>query len=337
MHCRNSRRNSTKHKIIRVRNHLQTVKDRRVLVTGAAGFIGSNVVEFLLKDNQVIGVDNLSSGDIANVNKFKGSDNFSFLNVDVKDKTRLKKAMTDVDLIVHLSANADVRQGFSRPSVDFEENVLATKNVLDGMREKDVRELIFSSSSTVYGNASILPTPESYGPLKPISHYGASKLAAEGFIFSYSSYYGFKSSIFRFANVVGRGAGHGVIFDFMKKLRREKKTLEVLGDGRQSKSYIYIDDCIDGIFQLHGKMDGLFNLGTRESTPVVEIAKMVLDEVSPKAEIKFKAGGPGGSGWPGDVKTMTLDVSKALSAGWKYRLGSTDAVRRAVKDAVNGI
>lgn len=309
------------------------MKGLRILVTGAAGFIGSNIVRALIKENDVIGVDNLSTGRIENVSEFGELKNFSFLKFDVKDKIKLKRALSGVDLVIHLSANADVRAGYRTSSMDFNENVVATYSVLEGMREKDVRGIIFSSSSTVFGKASVLPTPESYGPLRPISHYGASKLAAEGFIFSYTSYYGFKSSVYRFANVVGKNAGHGVITDFIKKLKKNSKVLPVLGDGTQSKSYIYIDDCVEGMIKLHGKGDGLFNLGTKERTPVREIAKLVIKKVAPEAIVKF-VGGPGGAGWPGDVKTMSLDVTKALNAGWDYRYNSTEAVKKAIDDAV---
>ncbi|MCL5790096.1 MAG: NAD-dependent epimerase/dehydratase family protein [Candidatus Thermoplasmatota archaeon] len=308
------------------------MKGKRILITGAAGFIGSNLVESLIKENFVTGVDNLSSGRMENIGEFLTSKNFSFKRLDVKDLEGLKREMEGVDVVFHLSANADVRRGYEDSAVDFRENVQATYSVLEAMRSRDVKEMIFSSTSAVYGNAEIIPTPELYGPLKPISHYGASKLSAEAFIFSFSSNYGFTSSIFRFANVVGKKGTHGAISDFIKKLGRDRTTLEVLGDGTQKKSYIYVDDCVRGIIELHGKEDGLFNLGTRGRTTVAEIAEMTVQRYAPGAKIKY-VGGPGGAGWVGDIKYAGLDITKALRNGWKYEIDSNEAVRKAIDDA----
>ncbi len=308
------------------------MKGKRILITGAAGFIGSNLVESLIKENFVTGVDNLSSGRMENIGEFLTSKNFSFKRLDVKDLEGLKREMEGVDVVFHLSANADVRRGYEDSAVDFRENVQATYSVLEAMRSRDVKEMIFSSTSAVYGNAEIIPTPELYGPLKPISHYGASKLSAEAFIFSFSSNYGFTSSIFRFANVVGKKGTHGAISDFIKKLGRDRTTLEVLGDGTQKKSYIYVDDCVRGIIELHGKEDGLFNLGTRGRTTVAEIAEMTVQRYAPGAKIKY-VGGPGGAGWVGDIKYGGLDITKALRNGWKYEIDSNEAVRKAIEDA----
>ncbi|MGC8561610.1 MAG: NAD-dependent epimerase/dehydratase family protein [Thermoplasmata archaeon] len=308
------------------------MKSKKILVTGAAGFIGSNLVESLIKDNYVIGVDNLSSGRKENIEGFLDSKNFVFKKIDVKDTDSLKKEMDGVQIVFHLSANADVRKGFSDSGVDFRENVQATVSVLEAMRAKDVSDIIFSSTSAVYGNAAIIPTPELYGPLMPISHYGASKLAAEAFIFSFSSNYGFRSSVFRFANVVGRRGTHGAIADFISKLKKDGTVLDVLGDGTQKKSYIYVDDCVNGMILLHGKEDGLFNLGTRGRTSVREIAEMTVERYSPGAKINY-VGGPGGAGWVGDVKYAGLDITKAQRNGWEYMIDSNDAVRKAIEDA----
>lgn len=308
------------------------MKGKGILVTGAAGFIGSNLVEYLVRDNSVIGVDNLSSGKKENIKEFLTSKNFVFKQMDVKDSESLKREMDGVDIVFHLSANADVRRGFDDSVIDFRENVQATLSVLEAMRSRDVKEIIFSSTSAVYGNAEMIPTPEQYGPLRPISHYGASKLAAEAFIFSFSSNYGFTSSIFRFANVVGRKGTHGAISDFVAKLKKNKDVLDVLGDGTQKKSYIYVDDCVKGIIELHGKEDGLFNLGTKGRTSVREMAEMTVARYSPNARMNY-VGGPGGAGWVGDIKFGGLDISKALRNGWKYEIESTDAVRKAIVDA----
>lgn len=306
------------------------MRGKSILITGAAGFIGSNLVETLIRENKVVGVDNLSTGSKDNLREFNSSKNFKFHRMDVNDKGEFKRLLDGIDIIFHLSANADVRKGHEDTAIDVRENTLATHSILESMREKDVNELIFSSSSTVYGNATTIPTPETYGPLIPISHYGASKLAAEAFIFSFSDNYGFKSSVFRFANIVGKKSSHGVIFDFIRKLRKSRDVLEVLGDGRQSKSYLHVDDCIDGMLKLHGKSDGLFNLGTSKVTSVTDIAKIITKKYAPDARIVF-TGGPGGAGWPGDVKTMQLDISKARKNGWDYRYESTESIKRAIE------
>jgi len=318
-------------KIFKWYKDYQYVKNKRIMITGAAGFIGSNLVEFLVKENEVLGIDNLSSGTEDNIREFYSSKNFKFKKLDVKDKDEMKQVMNGIDIVFHLSANADVRRGFDDPVIDFRENALATHNLLECMREKDVKELVFASTSAVYGNAGIIPTPETYGPLKPISHYGASKLAAEAFIFSFSDNYDFKSSVFRFANVVGKRGTHGVIFDFIEKLKKDNKRLEVLGDGTQSKSYIHVEDCVRGMTELHGKGDGLFNLGTKERTSVSKIADLVVSRYAPNAKIRY-VGGPGGAGWKGDIKVMQLDVSKALRNGWKYKFESTESVKTAIEE-----
>jgi len=307
------------------------MKNREVVITGVAGFIGSNMAEKLVMENRVYGIDNLSWGKKENLESLFKNQNFKFIHMDVKNTEQLAREIEGKDIIIHLSANPDVRKSAEDSQIDFNENALATYSVLEAMRKSDVNEIIFASSSTVYGIPDLMPTPENYGPLKPVSHYGASKLAAEGFIFSFSNIYGFKSSIFRFANVVGRRGTHGVIYDFINKLKKSPDTLEVLGDGTQSKSYIHIDDTMDAMIELHGKGDGLFNIGTATRTSVLEIAKMVISRVSPGAKIKIM-GGPGGGGWKGDIKVMHLDIKKALSYGWKYRYESTEAVKKALEE-----
>ncbi len=309
------------------------MNSKRYVITGVAGFIGSNMAEFLSKENEVLGIDNLSWGSRENLSSLLNSPHFKFINLDVNNTDRLERAISGADVIIHLSANPDVRKSAEDSHIDFRENAQATYSILEAMRKSDVKELIFASSSTVYGIPETIPTPENYGPLKPVSHYGASKLAAEGFIFSFSNIYGFRSSIFRFANVVGKRGTHGVIFDFINKLRRTPDVLEVLGDGTQSKSYIHVQDTIDSMLYLHGKGDGLFNIGTATRTSVLEIAGMVIERVSPKAKIKIM-GGPGGGGWKGDIKVMQLDISKALSFGWKYKMESTEAVKKAVEELI---
>jgi len=239
-------------------------ESKDVLVTGGAGFIGSNLVELLVsKGYDVTVMDNLST---------KEGDRFIRHLIDNKEikfvkgdmaKTEDLKIFDGKDMVVHLAANSDVRHGFENPEVDYRNNVLGTFNILEAMRKYDVKELLFSSSSTVYGKAKQLPTPEEYGPLLPISSYGASKLAGEAMISAYAHYYGIRSSIFRFANVVGRNSTHGIIYDFINKLKKNPRRLEILGDGTQRKSYVHVSDCIGAMLFAHykTKVVDIYNLG----------------------------------------------------------------------------
>ena len=249
------------------------IKNRNILITGGAGFIGSNMVEYLINDNRVSVVDDLSNTDERYIRDFFARDNFEFLKMDITEKESFRD-LGEFDLIIHLAANSDVRGGSADPMLDFRSNVVGTLNVLEFMREKDIPEIAFASSSTVYGEAETLPTPETYGPYMPISSYGASKMAGEGFITAYSHYYGLRGTIFRFANIVGRNSTHGVIFDFINKLRKDSSRLEILGDGTQRKSYMHVSDCVDSIIHIHEKSPktDIYNLGNDETTSVKRIA-----------------------------------------------------------------
>ena len=211
------------------------ISGKKILVTGGAGFICSKNVEILHNDNEITVVDDLSNVDDRYIRSLVESGKVIFRKIDLTGKNSLED-LGRQDLVIHLAANSDVRGGSENPIKDLNSNVIGTMEVLEYMRRTDTGEIAFASSSTVYGETDVLPTPETYGPYMPISSYGASKMACEGFITAYSHYYGFKSSIFRFANIVGKNSTHGVIFDFINKLRKNPQELEILGDGTQRKS-----------------------------------------------------------------------------------------------------
>ena len=311
------------------------VSGKRILVTGGAGFIGSNMVEELSGNNELTIVDNLSNVDDRYIKKYEGKKGFRFINADIADEDALSRVEPQ-DMVIHLAANSDVRGGSKDPVVDFVNNVQGTMLILEFMRRTDTPEILFASSSTVYGEAAILPTPEDYGPYMPISSYGASKMSGEGFISSYSHYYGIRGTIFRFANIVGKNSTHGVIFDFINKLRKNSEELEILGDGTQRKSYLHVSDCVGSMLYIHEKSarTDIYNLGNRETTSVMKIADYVVKEMGLK-NVKYNMKpGKDGRGWKGDVKIAQLKVDKMFSTGWKNKFNSDESVLTAVKETL---
>lgn len=308
-----------------------------ILITGGAGFIGSHLVDRFMEQGKEVRVfDDLSTGTKSNIEKWVGDPGFDFVKGDLLELSEVKTALEGCRVVYHLAANPEVRSWLAHPEDHFNQNILGTYNLLEAIREKgEVDLLVFTSTSTVYGEASVIPTPETYAPLKPISNYGASKLAAEALICSYSSLYGFRSVIYRMANVVGPRSGHGVIYDFVEKLRRNPNELEVLGDGAQSKSYLFVDDCITGMIFGAEHTEAaveILNIGSEDRIGVLEIARIVIEEMRLKdVEIKLTGGVDGGRGWKGDVKLMQLDMSKLKALGWSPRFGSMDAARSTAR------
>ena len=304
----------------------------RVLVTGGAGFIGSHLIDALLEEGfDVVCFDNFSSGKKEFIEH--NLDKIELIEGDLLNREDIKEALRGCEIVFHLAANPDVRVGVVNTKVHFDNNILATYNLLEEMKDAGVKEIVFTSSSTVYGDAEKIPTPENYAPLIPISLYGASKLAAEALICSYCHTFDMEAIIYRFANVVGPRSTHGVIYDFIKKLRKNPNELEILGDGKQRKSYLYIDDCIDAmLFGMQKKEEQveIFNIGSEDWIEVKEIADIVSEEMGLKPEYKF-TGGINGRGWKGDVKFMRLDISKLKALGWKPKYGSKEAVRMTAK------
>lgn len=298
-----------------------------ILVTGGAGFIGSHVVDRLVEMDEVIVLDNLSSGKKEFVNEK------AELHVIDLAEDSISEFLRGVDEVWHLAANPDVRIGAERPDEIYRNNVLATYRLLEAMRKANVKRIIFTSTSTVYGEAKQIPTPEEY-PTHPISLYGASKLACEALIESYCHTFDFQAYIYRFANVIGKRSTHGVIYDFIKKLRENPEELEILGNGEQNKSYVYIDDCVSAMFAglKAGERVNIFNIGSEDQIKVKRIAEIVSEEMGLNPRFRFTGGE---RGWKGDVPVMLLSIEKLKNLGWKPRFGSEEAVRKAVRDLLD--
>lgn len=298
----------------------------RILVTGGAGFIGSHAVDALLATGHTVTViDNFSGGKKEFIEHHAGNPRFRLVEGDLLDENVLNEAMQGQDEVWHLAAKPDVRTYMDE---DFEKDVQATRNVLEAMRRNGVKRIAYSSSSTVYGEAEVIPTPES-APLRPISRYGESKVACEQLITECCSECGMQTWIFRFANVIGERGTHGVIVDFINKLKKNPEELEILGDGRQSKSYLLVQDCVAGMMEGIGKASeavNIFNLGCEDWVSVERIAEIVSEEAGLRPQYKFTGGA---RGWAGDVPRMLLAIGKICALGWRPRYGSEGAVREA--------
>lgn len=311
----------------------------KYLVTGGAGFIGSNLVSRLIEnDNEVIVFDNFSSGDKNFLKEVEKKEKLKIIEGDLLlERKLLEKATGEgVDCVFHLAANPDIRAGIINTKIDLEQGALVTFNVLEYMRKNNVKKIVFSSSSVVYGEAQIIPTPEDYGPLIPISLYGASKLAAEGLITSYCHTFNMQCWIFRFANIVGKHDTHGILVDFMNKLKSNPKELEILGDGKQKKSYLLVEECIDVMLYAIEKSNekvNIFNLGCGDQITVTEIAKMVVDELGLRGVVFRYTGGK--RGWKGDVPVMLLDAKKINQLGWKAKYNSREAIKIAIRSLID--
>ncbi len=299
---------------------------QNVFVTGAAGFIGSNLIDRLLSDGvSVVGWDNFSTGQEQFLSGAKQSDKFRLIRGDNLDLPALTAAMKGCDFVFHLAANADVRFGTDHPKRDLEQNTYATFNVLEAMRANGIKRIGFSSTGSTYGEATVIPTPEDAPFPVQTSLYGASKVACEGLLSSYGEGFGFEIYIFRFVSILGERYTHGHIFDFYKQLQEHPDWLRVLGDGGQRKSYLYVQDCIDAI--LHVTRLGtatsakhrtqIYNLGTSEYVQVKDSVGYICGALGLKPELRFTGGD---RGWIGDNPFIFLDTKKILATGWKPKL-----------------
>ena len=305
----------------------------RYFVAGGAGFIGSHLVDNLVNMGEVTVYDNLSSGKKEFIQHHLNRDGFRLIQADLLDCDCLARVMKGSDVVFHMAANPEVRTGRLNTELDLKQGTIVTYNVLETMRLHGIKRIIFASSSTVYGETAGQPIPEDYGPLQPISLYGASKLASEGLITAFCHLFGMQAWIFRFANVVGDRATHGVIFDFINKLKQNPEELEILGDGTQRKPYIYVRDCVDGMLYGFQHSDGqvnVFNLGNCDVTSVTTIGRMLIKSMG-LANVRLKYTG-GNRGWPGDVPQVRLDTSRMENLGWKPKYTSDEAVRLAIKE-----
>ena len=320
--------------------NFENLRDRLVLVTGGAGFIGSHVVDALMISGaRVRVIDNLSGGTLDNIKRWIGEDTFEFIKGDLLNDRDLERAINGCEVIFHLAANPEVKLGFSAPHIHFEQNIVATYRLLERLRNSETLDLlIFTSSSTVYGDAEEIPTREDYGPLKPISVYGAAKLASEALISSFAHNFGFQAVICRLANIVGSRSRHGVIYDFIMKLQKNPRELEILGDGTQRKSYLYVDDLISALSIIMKNISSrveVFNVGSEDWVDVKRIAEIIVEEMNlGDVVFRFTGGVNGGRGWRGDVKYMLLSVEKLKTLGWKPRFNSAEAVRKTAKELI---
>jgi UDP-glucose 4-epimerase len=312
---------------------VNSLSNLNILVTGGAGFIGSHVVDRLVKSgNKITVFDNLSSGRMDFIARHLDDPDFKLIKADLLDTEAIDAACKDIDLVFHIAANPDVRLGATDTRVHFDQNITATYNLLEAMRKNAVSNIAFTSTSTVYGEATIIPTPENYGPLVPISLYGASKLACEALITSYSHTFDMHSWIFRFANIIGDRGTHGIIVDFIEKLRRNPHELEILGDGKQSKSYLHVRECVDAMmFAVTESNDevNIFNIGSEDATNPTRIGEIIVEEMG-LSDVKFSYTG-GSRGWKGDVPKMMLGIDKLKGMGWKNEWESERSVRETVK------
>ena len=307
------------------------------LVTGGAGFVGSHLVDCLIETGQKVRIfDNLSSGRLSFLSHH--GDSVEIIEGDLLDIDAVKKAMKGVDIVYHLAANPDIRLGTEITDTDLKQGTVATYNVLEAMRVSGVSKIAFASSSVVYGEAKLMPTPENYGPLFPISLYGASKLGSEALITSWVGTFGLQAWIFRFANIVGARGTHGVIFDFIHKLHRDKSSLEVLGNGRQEKSYMEVIDCAKAMIHVvknTSEQINCYNLGTKDTCSVRRIAEIVLEETKCEdADIQYTGGD---RGWAGDVPKSMLDPQRLFDIGFEPMFNSEDAIRHTARCLVNEI
>jgi UDP-glucose 4-epimerase len=312
-------------------------KMRTFFVTGAAGFIGSNLTERLLADGRrVVGWDNFSTGQREFIKDALAHENFQLIEGDTLDLPALTKAMAGCEFVYHLAANADVRFGLEHPSKDLQQNTIATFNVLDAMRANGIKGIAFASTGSVYGEATIIPTPEELPFPIQTSLYAASKLAGEALIEAYCEGYGFEGYIFRFVSILGERYTHGHVLDFLKQLLAHPEYLRVLGDGTQKKSYLYVHDCLDamrlvihlGTAKTAKHRAEVYNLGTAEYCQVTDSIRWISEHLGVKPRLEFTGGD---RGWIGDNPFIFLDTQKIQATGWKPKLTIREGIIRTLK------
>jgi UDP-glucose 4-epimerase len=306
----------------------------RSIVTGGAGFIGSHLVDFLVSaGDDVIVIDSLISGDLNSIKSHLDEKRVTLVSADLLSDS-WQEYLSGADRVYHLAADPDVRESSVAPEKQLNNTIIATHRVLEAMRKACVPEIVFTSTSTVYGEASVIPTPESYTPMEPVSVYGASKLACEALISAYSHSFSMRSWIFRFANIIGARSGHGVITDFIRKLKENPHELEILGDGNQTKSYLEVRECIRAIMYVvsHTRDPvNTYNIGSEDWISVTEIADILCSEMGLSPQYHYTGGS---RGWIGDVPKMQLDISRLKNLGYVPDITSGESVRIAVRAAL---
>ena len=302
------------------------------VVTGCAGFIGSTLVDRLLaQGDYVVGVDNFSSGQMQFLKNALANSLFKLIECDLLDVDALTKSFIGADVVFHLAANADVRFGTLHPRKDLEQNTIATYNVLEAMRANGIKKIAFSSTGSVYGDSPVVPTPED-GPFPlQTSLYGASKAAGEGLISAYCEGFGFQACIFRFVSILGERYTHGHVFDFYQKLKADPGRLQVLGNGKQRKSYLHVQDCVDAILLAMDKATGkvnIFNLGVDGYCEVNDSIGWICEELGVKPRLEYSGGD---RGWIGDNPFIFLDTKRIQALGWKPKFGIREGVLKTVQ------
>ncbi len=311
----------------------------RALVTGGAGFIGSHLIDELVDAGyEVKIIDNLSSGDLNLISHQMEAGNVEFIQGDLTVLDDVMQATKNIDCVFHMAANPDIRLGTQITDTDLKQGTIATYNILESMRINGVKKIVFASSSVVYGEDAPMPTPENHGPCLPISLYGASKLGSEGLITSWVGTFDFQAWIFRFANIIGERGTHGVIFDFIHKLKRDNSRLEVLGNGLQEKSYMEVKDCVKAMMHIYNNQNSsinLYNLGSHDTCSVRRIAEIVVEETGfNNATIEYTGGD---RGWAGDIPRAMLSIEKMLSTGYDVNYNSEAAVRHTTRCLIEEI
>jgi len=312
----------------------------KIIVTGAAGFIATNLLPRLLTEgHEVVGVDNFFLGRREYVDRFLPHKRFQFHEFDLLDRERVLSLFEAVrpDCVWHIAANSDISFGTTYTDFDLKGGTHVTYNVLEAMRLSGASQIIFSSSGAIYGEPRVLPTPEDYGPLFPISLYAASKIACEGLITAFAHNYDIRAWIFRFGNIVGPFPTHGVIYDFIQKLRRDPTRLQILGDGTQAKPYVHVEDCLDGMmfgYRNARERINCYNLAVGDQTSVNEIARWIIEAMGLDASGVRIDRGNEPRGWRGDVAQVRLDTRRMEALGWKAKMSSGEAVKRAIRETV---
>jgi UDP-glucose 4-epimerase len=306
----------------------------KILVAGGAGFIGGHMVDHLVRttDARIVVFDNFTSGRLWHLEAHRASPRVEIVRGDLKDRTAITAALAGTDRVYHFASNPDIAKAMAEPDVDFWEGTYLTQNLLEAIRVNNVAELVYASGSGVYGDTGDHPVSEDYSPMLPISPYGASKLACEAMIHAYTHMFGLNARVFRFANVVGPRQTHGVAYDFIRRLRTDPTRLHILGDGRQTKSYIHVDDIVAGIQLFTARGSGryqYYQLATPDYLNVTEIANLVAQEMG-LGNVSYDYGG-GSRGWTGDVPVVRFDLAKVTSGGWSARHSAREAMRRSIR------
>ncbi|MBI3591360.1 MAG: NAD-dependent epimerase/dehydratase family protein [Candidatus Melainabacteria bacterium] len=307
----------------------------KAFITGGAGFIGSTIADRLLQltENEVTVLDNFCSGQMSFIEHNLNNKRFKLMKGDLLDLPSLKEAIKGHDFVFHFAANPDISKAMTETDLDLRLGILTTYNLLESMRINGIQKIVYSSGSGVYGDIGLTQAPETFGPTLPTSMYGASKLGSEAIISAFCNMFDMQSWIFRFANVVGARQTHGVGFDFIRKLKGNPKKLDILGDGKQSKSYVHVNDVIDAILftvKNCNEMLNIFNVATDDSITVKEIADIVVSEMNLK-NVKYEFSG-GRKGWKGDIPVVRFSLTKIHNLGWRSKLSSKEAVLKSIRE-----